>query len=281
MRTAIIPLIAFGAVALGSAAPLDAQGRGGDPLSRALLEAATLESRGDLEGAEAALRYVLELDPTSTGTIFALERVLRARGEAHELRPVVDAFLSRVSDVGVRALKLELLAEADSVPTMVSEAESWLMADPRAPVFGAVASVYQSALGSERALDVLRRGQARLGGVDALALQTGDVLAATGDLEGAAEEWARAVAQDGTGMDAVRSRIGALGVDGREAARHLVETLGDSALPERRRVTLRLALEMGLEEEALEIARQHVQAFRGRQRATFLNEIAILARESR
>ena len=274
------PISAVLVLALTTAVPLGAQGRGSDPQSRALLEAATLESRGDLEGAEAALRHVLELDPTSTGALFALERVLRAKGEAHELRPLVDLFLSRVSDVEVRALKLELLAEADSVPSMVSEAEAWLTADPREAVFSAVAGVYLQALGPERALDVLRRGRARLGGADALALETGDVLAASGDLDGAAEEWARAVAEDGSGMDALRNRLGRLGAGRDEAARHVVQALSESALPERRRATLRLALEMGLEEEALELAQRHVETIGGRARATFLNEIGIVAREA-
>ena len=51
--------------------------------SRALREAAALESVGDFQGAEAALRLVLEEAPTSTGALFALERVLsrpRKRG---------------------------------------------------------------------------------------------------------------------------------------------------------------------------------------------------------
>ena len=275
----VLPVVAI--LAATSAAPLGAQGRGGDPQSRALLEAATLESRGDLEGAEGALRRLLELDPMSTGAIFALERVLRAQGEAHEVRPVVDSFLARGSDVDVQALKLQLLAEADSSPTMVAEAESWLTDDPREPVFSAVARVYERVLGPERALEVLRRGRALLGGTEVLALQTGDVLAASGDVEGAAEEWARAVADDGSRMDPVRSRLSALGPGRAEAARRVVRALGAGAAPERRRATLGLALEMGLEAEALELARRHAETLSGRARSTFLNEIGILARESR
>jgi tetratricopeptide (TPR) repeat protein len=258
---------------------LSAQGRGGDAQSQALLQAATLESRGDLDGAEAALRRLLGMEPTSAGAIFALERVLRAKGEAHELRPLVDAFLARGPDVEVRGLKLALLAEADSSLAMVAEAEAWLASDPREAVFSAVAGVFERTLGPERALEVLRRGRTRLGG-DAFALQTGDVLAASGDLAGAADEWARAVSQDGSGMEAVRTRLGRL-TDGRtQAARRVVRTLGESAVPERRRATLRLALEMGLEAEALELAERHAGAIGGRAKATFLNEIGILARES-
>jgi tetratricopeptide (TPR) repeat protein len=265
---------------LGAVAPLTAQGRVGDPQSRALMEAATLESRGDLEGAETALLRALEIEPTSTGALFALERVLRAKNEVHELRPLVDAFLARVPDVEVRALRLQLLGEADSTRAMVAEAEAWLESDARAVVYSAVGGVYERILGPERALEVLRQGQARLGG-NALALQTGDVQAAAGDMDGAADSWARSVAEDGSGMEAIRGRLQALGARRTDAARRLVGSLGDSALPERRRATLRLALEMGLQEEALELAERHAEGIGGRARVTFLNEIGILARESR
>ena len=264
--------------ACAAAAPLAAQGRGGDAQSRALMEAALLESRGDLEGAEAALRQALEIEPTSTGALFALERVLRAKGEVGELRPLVDAFLARAPDVEVRALWLQLLAESDSTEKMVSEAEAWLTSDRRADVYSAVGGVYQRTLGPARALEVLRRGQ-EIFGRNTLALQTGDGLAAAGDVTGAADEWARAIPGDGSGMDVLRSRLPALGARRAEAARRLVGTLGDSEVPERRRATLRLALEEGLEEEALDLADRHAGALRGRARTTFLNEIGIQARE--
>jgi len=274
--------VVLGAVCLVGAyapTPLAGQGRGGTPQSRALLEAATLESNGDLDGAEAALRRVLEMEPASTGALFALERVLRAKGEVHELRPVVDAFLAGSPDVEVRALKLELLAETDSAQAMVAEAEAWIESDPSEAVYSAVAGVYQQTLGLEQALDVLRRGRVRLGG-NALALQTGDVLATSGDLDAAATEWAGSVQEDGSGMEAVRARLERLEAGRRDAAQRVVEILGESALPERRRATLRLALEMGLEEEALELAERHADALGGRARTTFLNEIGVLARQS-
>jgi tetratricopeptide (TPR) repeat protein len=274
---ALIALAALGP--LGGAPPVEAQGRVGDPQSRTLMEAATLESRGDLDGAEDALRRALELDPASTGVLFALERVLRAKGESRELRPLVDAFLAHSPDTEVRALHLRLLVEADSTQAMVADAEEWIAADPREPVFSAVAIVYQQALGAERALEVLGRGRERLGG-DALALQTGDVLASEGRIDAAANEWARTVAGDGSGLDPVRERLVRMGPERTEAARRMVEVLGESAIPERRRAALRLALETGLEEEALDLAERHADGIGGRARTTFLNEIGILARES-
>jgi tetratricopeptide (TPR) repeat protein len=276
----LVGLLTLGGSVVGLT-PLEAQGRGGDAQSQALLEAATLESRGDLDGAEAALRRALDMDPASAGVLFALERVLRAKNESHELRPLVDAFLAHSPDAEVRALRLRLLVEADSTQAMVAEAERWISADPREPVFSAVAVVYGRALGSERALEVLGRGRARLGG-DALALRTGDVLASDGRMPEAAGEWARSVAGDGSGLDSVRDRLVRLdGPDRTDTARRIVEILGESPLPERRRAALRLALEARLEAEALELAERHAGGIDGRARTTFLNEIGVQAREAR
>lgn len=76
-------LICFGLLMVG--APAAAQA--GDPVAenRALQAAASLESRGDYEGAEEVLRALLREHPTSTGGLFALERVLRARGRVAEV----------------------------------------------------------------------------------------------------------------------------------------------------------------------------------------------------
>jgi tetratricopeptide (TPR) repeat protein len=244
-----------------------------------LREASTLESRGDLDGAERALRRLLEADPRSSGAVFGLERVLRAKGELAELRRIVDAYLARESNAEVRGLRLELLVEADSVSAMVAEAEGWMTSEPEEATFIAVARAYEAGLGAGRALEVLRRGMTALGG-GALALETGDLLVGAGDFEGAGEEWARAVAEDGSSMEALRARLGRMGAGRLDAARRVVAVLGASPLPERRRATLALALEQGLEPEALELADRHAERLNGRARVTFLNETGILAREA-
>lgn len=243
------------------------------------MEAATLESRGDLEGAEAALRRLLASNPGSSGALFALERVLRAKSELVELRPLVDAYLARSESAEVHGLKLELLLEADSLSAMVADAERWMAAEPSEPTFLEVARAYERGFGRERALEVLRRGRSALGG-GALALETGDLLAASGDFRRAGEEWAIAVTADGSGLEAVRVRLGRMREGRLEAARRVVAVLGESALAERRRATVALALEQGLGPEALELAERHASGLTGRARATFLNETGILARES-
>ena len=263
------------------AAPASAQvGRGGDPQSRLQLEAATLESRGDLAGAEASYRSLLELDPLSSGTVFALERVLRARGEIAELRPIVVAFLARSANPEVMALNFRLLIEADSTATMVADAEGWLVGSRNEAAYRAVSRAYAQALGPDRALDVLRRGRAAIGARDALALEMGDLLREMGDLDEAVGEWALAVG-DGARLDEVVSRIAALDEGAPAAGRRLVGVLGDTDVPERRDAALTAALALDLEPEALDLARRGVDDLDGRTRVAYLEDVARRAREAR
>jgi len=254
-------------------------GRGGDPESRLQLEAATLESRGDLAGAEAAYRRLLELDPLSSGAVFALERVLRASDRISELRPIVVAFLARSAHPQVQALRLGLLIEADSTSAMVAEAERWLARDPSEGAYRAVASAYRSAFGPGRALDILRRGRAAIGARDALALEMGDLLAGTGDRQGAVDEWTIAVG-DGAPLDQVVERVHGLDADVSAAARRLVDALADSDVPERRDAAFTAALEFGLVAEAIDLARRRADDMDGRARQAYLEEVARRSRQA-
>lgn len=273
-------LLVLGALsATWAVGTLEAQGRGGDSQTRLLREAATLESQGDLDGAEAALRRVLGIEPRSTGALFALARVMRANGRLPELRLLVDEFLEQGSDVSVRSLKLELLLEGDSQGAMVDEAERWMREEPVAATFAAVSKVYERSLGPDRALEVLRRGREILG-PNALALETGDVLVGRGDLDAGVNEWALAVKPDGSGMEYVRSRLLALGPGRFDAGAKLLSALGPTEHPGRRRAALQVALDVGLEEESMALAQEQAEGLTGRAKSVFLNEIGILAREA-
>ncbi len=262
-------------------APVSGQvGRGGDPESRLQLEAATLESRGDLAGAEASYRQLLEIDPLSSGTVFALERVLRAQGQTAELRPIVVAFLRRSPNPEVMALNLRLLVEADSTAKMVTEAEGWLVGNRSEAAYRAVASAYAGALGPDRALDVLRRGRAATGARDALALEIGDLLRERGDVPAAVDEWALAVG-DGARIEEAVRRVSALGEGAPAAGRRLVGILGDSNVPERRGAALTAAFALQLEPEALTLARRAADDREGRTRAAYLEDVARRARQAR
>ena len=267
-------------VLLLAAASASAQvGRGGDPQSRLQLEAATLESRGDLAGAEAAYRRLLELDPLSSGTMFALERVLRAAGEIDELRPLVVTFLTRSANPQVLELNLLLLVEADSADAMVREADRWLARDPSETVYRSVGIAYQRGFGAERALDVLRRGRSVIGEDDALAVEMGDLLAESGDTDGAIDEWAKAVGD--VGLDDVIARVDGLNGDVAGTRARLVDALGESDVPERREAALSAALAFDFGDDAIALARRRADDLEGRSRQVYLEDVARRARASR
>jgi tetratricopeptide (TPR) repeat protein len=245
------PLFAAALVAVlssGVAQPLSAQV---PDESRLLREAAARESRGDFDGAQGVLLQILEANPVSSGGLFALERVLRSKGTMEEILPVVDAFLAQdPGSSGVRYLKLRVLVEVDSLDALRDEAEAWFRLDPESPVsYREVSRVYERAFGSDEALEVLRRGRRALGDDDALAMEIGDLLAPQ-DPEAAVREWGRAVGDDGSQATAVARRVAALPPGAEDAARDLVEALGESDLLPRRRAGAEIALTVGLEEEA-------------------------------
>jgi len=277
MRRLVMPAGAVVALVALWVGPAAAQGRFGDEETRLVREAAERESAGDLDGAEAALRHLLEIDPVSTGGIYGLERILRAKGELQELLPLVDAFLSHRDDSGVRSLMLQLLVETGSPEGMEVEAQRWMTRSPRdETVYVEVARAYEMAYGPERALEVLEQGREQIG-PDALAVAMGDYRAARGDLNGAVDEWVKAVSADESNVQMVRRRIEALSEGETEAGRRLVGALGDSPLDRHRRVATRLAIELHLGAEALELARREADALTGRARSQYLEEISVAA----
>jgi tetratricopeptide (TPR) repeat protein len=273
--------ILFVTTVAASLAPLRAEGQAVEE-SRLLREAAARESQGDYEGAERVLRRLLEISPTSSGGLFALERVLRAKGAPQEILAAVDRFLEGDPTAsGVRYLKLRVLVELDSLEAVEPEAERWLLAEPSSEgPYREVGRVYERAFGPERALAVLRRGRAALGREDALAMEIGDLLAGLGRAEEAVAEWARAVGSDGAEASAVARRVAALEGDTRAAASALVTELGQGPGIGRRRAGALIALDLGLEDPALQLTRSVAGELSGRERAAFLSDVARRARDS-
>lgn len=249
--------------------------------TRLLREAAARESRGDYAGAEAVLLRLMEASPTSSGGLFALERVLRAKGELPAILPVVDTFLARAPDSpGVRYLKLRVLVEGDSLEAVAEEAEAWFGRDRRSLTpYREVARIYAQAFGAERALEVLRRGRREMGDEGALALEMGDLLAEAGDPVGAVEEWSRAVGADGGQAATVARRVSALEEGRTEGGRRLVEILARSPDSARRRAGASIALDLGLEAEATRLAQRVADELDGRPRQSFLADVARRARD--
>jgi len=266
--------------------PPDAAGQGRMRNSQAQLlrESAALESQGDFDGAAEILRQLLDANPTSSGGLFALERVLRRQGEIVEILPSVAAFLrEQPRSSGVRSLELRVLSEVDSTEAVRRQAEAWLEADPGEEVpYREIARVYERTFGADAALDLLRDGREEVGTDDALALEMGDLLAVSGDVEGAADEWARAVGRDAAQVSTVTRRVVGLEeeADVERAGRRLVEVLGGAAEVDRRRAGARIALDLGLEPEAMRISRDVAEELDGRARSTFLTDVARRARDN-
>ena len=260
--------------------PVSAQNRRGTDEARLLRAAAAHESRGDFDAAEVTLRELLEADPSSSGGLFALERVLRAKGETEQILPVVDAFLARdATSSGVRYLKLRVLAEFDLLDALEHEAELWFNLEQASEVpYREVARVYERAFGSERALRALRRGR-EAAGDDALALEIGDLLAAMDDRDGAVDEWALAIGDDGAQTTAIARRVQGLTHGRDDAGRRLLRALARSDLLPRRRAGARIALDLGLGAEALDLSKEVASNLNGRAREMFLNDVARRARD--
>jgi len=269
------------ALCLVSPPPGSAQVRRGTDEGRLLREAASRESQGDFDAAEVVLLQLLEADPASSGGLFALERVLRAKGQTERILRVVDAFLQKEpTSSGVRYLKLRVLSELDSLQALEREAEIWFDLDDSSEVpYREVARVYERAFGSERALRTLLAGRRAMNRDDALALEIGDLYAAAGDPDKAVDEWALAVGDDGAQAAAIARRVQGLPEGVEAAGKRLVLVLADSDLLPRRRAGARIALDLRLEDEALDVSRRVAADLDERQRASFLADVARRARE--
>lgn len=250
--------------------------------SQLLREAAAREARGDFDGAERVLRRLLEVSPASSGGFFALERVLRARGEPRALLPVADTFLAHDPTAsGVRQLKLRVLVEVDSLEAVEAEAELWFRAQPASETaYREVARLYERAFGASKAMETIERGRAATANPSALALEMGDLLAATHEIPRALEEWALAVGDDGAQASTVARRVAGLPEDPRGAGRTLVGILARAREPGRNRAAVQVAVELRLGAEALDLARRTTSGLDERARVAFLTDVARRAREA-
>ena len=260
---------------------IDAQIRMRSSDAQRLRSASALESRGDYAGAEAVLRELLDENPSSSGGLFALERVLRNQGEIIRILPAVDAFLAEdPSSSGVRYLKLRVLTEVDSLDAVRREADVWRAAEPESEVaYREIGRAFERAFGAEEALDVFRQGR-EVVGPGALAMEIGDLLAATGHPLDAADEWATAVGDDAAQVSTVTRRVQGLTEGADEAARRVVDRLSTSAMLPRRRAAARVALDLGVDDVALGLVQDVASDLNGRARTTFLADAARRARDA-
>jgi tetratricopeptide (TPR) repeat protein len=251
---------------------------------RRLREASSLESRGELGGAEEVLRALLEGKPTSSGGIFALERVLRARGRPAEILPLADRYLALDEAAsGIRYLKLRVMVEVDSLATLDDEAERWIGAEPGSPdPYREVARIYERAFGPERAVAVLRRARTDLRSPALLAVELGDLLARVGDVSGAVTEWSHAIGPEGAEVGTIVRRLEGVAGDREVVVRPLLEALDrEPTTGARRRAGARIALEAGLGADALRLAERALPGLGETERRGFVSEFARRAEEAR
>ncbi|MGI9628030.1 MAG: tetratricopeptide repeat protein [Longimicrobiales bacterium] len=279
-------LLVTGWVGVGllfSATALEAQGRPDPRLEgRMLREASSQEAAGNLEGAEATLRDLLDRQPRSSGAVFSLERVLRSRGTLKDLFPLIDAHLAADPSSGAaRFLKVKVLAETDSVAALESTIAAWIEAEPEsADPYREGSRVYNEALGADRAVDLIERGLAALGDSPVLLIELGDLNMSEGRLEDGAAAWANALGRDRAQTQAVFRRLDDLEDPGPAAALVVQVLAEDPTTVPRLEVGAELALRQGLESEAQVLAGAAVEKLENREAKGFLNGFAKKAEDA-
>jgi hypothetical protein len=255
-----------------TAAPLSARDE-----ARLLREASSHEWRGQLDEAEGVLKGLLDRSPTSSGGLFALERILRTRARVGEVLPYVDRYLDEVpSASGPRYMKLRVLVEVDSLEALEDAADAWFEAEPDSPdPYREVGRIYQRAFGDERALEVFEDGRRASDDRSALALEIGDARARLGDPAGAVEEWARALSDPRADVEGVLRRLERLDGDPARLAEPLLEVLtGPEASEERRRAAVRVAIELRLPTLAQRVAAEGLRGLSREATPAFLQDVA-------
>ncbi len=244
---------------------------------RLLRSAASQEAQGDLGEAERILKDLMEQRPTSTGGLFALERVLRSQGRIEEILPVARRYEdSEPNAAAPRILMLRVFTELDATDELVGAAEEWVERSGSSPEpYREISRIFQRVFGPERALAVLKDGRDILGQPSLFAMEFGDLLRDLGRMEEAVLEWARVIGDDGTQVWAVMRRVTEMEGDRAELVRPLVEQLArPPTTVARLRAGARIAVEAGLEDEARELATQVVGDLEGQARRGFLTALA-------
>ena len=240
-------------------------------------EATTLQSGGDLPGAEQVLREVMVRNPTSLTGLLLLEQLLQQQGRLAELLPLVDQLirLDPTSAIG-HQVRVRTYATLDRPADLERAGEAWIAATPQIETpYREIAILWLQRHDVERALHVLERGREQVNVPRALALEMGDAHLAAGDLAAAVREWDLAIGPAGQGFLAVQRRLRALPDGGSAAAPLLVHSLlQDSGSAERRRAALQLAIESGLRGEAERVAPLVLGGLAPAEREPFLADVA-------
>ncbi|MBT8403193.1 MAG: hypothetical protein KJP18_04995 [Gemmatimonadetes bacterium] len=245
--------------------------------ARRLRAASSHEWRGRLDEAETVLTGLLAGKPTSSGGLFALERILRTQSRVGEILPYVDRYLdSRPDASGPRYMKLRVLVEIDSLDAVDEAASAWFAAEPASPdPYREVARLVQPVFGGERALEILLEGREAVGEREVLALEIGDARARLGDEERAVREWAAALESPRVDVDGVLRRLERLEGDREALAEPVLAVLTRSdATEDRRRAAVRVAIDFELPDLARRLAAAGLRGLPRDAAPGFLQDVA-------
>jgi hypothetical protein len=265
-----------------AAGPLQAQQHGPPADDRAgtaeldrLRDAGVREAAGDVAGAEAVVRGVLQDNPRSLSALMALERLLALQGRQDDLLPEIDRVIAAdPTSTTAHQARLRVYAGRADDMGIANTAAAWIAATPHLETpYREVAAIWRQRGRPDQAIAVLEAGRSQVGGDDALALEFGDAFAAAGDARRAADEWARAVSVEGRGLLPVQRRIADQPDGGAGIMPRLLAVLAAST-PARQRAAVLLAMDAGLEADALAITEALIHELPDAQRHTALVEFA-------
>jgi tetratricopeptide (TPR) repeat protein len=229
-----------------------------DPELERLRTAAAFEASGDYDRAERVLREVLRTHPSSLSALVSFERVLTLQHRLPELLPAIDALLEHdpTSVVG-HQMRVRAFSALNREAELEDAAEAWIRATPRLETpYREIARIWRSRGDVERAIRVLERGRDRVGTHDALALELGDAYAQIEDTHHVVQEWSRAVGPRGEAFLLVQRRLANLRSGGAAVIPGLVDALAARpATPARLKASLQLAVDGGLHDRAVRVAR--------------------------
>ena len=226
------------AIALAAAsvsAPLPAQDSGSASLeSRALARAAAAERSGRIEDARRDLESVLESNPQSPTALAMLSQLLVPRGRAEEVLPYAERAAVQgqagnpvAMQVWIRTLKA--VGERDSALAVASR---WIRDRPGdVAAYSETARQLAAAGRTGEAIGTLEAGRSASGDSTVLAQELADLLAADGNLAGAAREWAIILGWGEIGVAAVAERIRSPELPEEAAIAALSDRLWDRDLP--------------------------------------------------
>jgi hypothetical protein len=245
-------------------------------LSR-IRDAATHEAAGRYHDAEQILAEVLTENPLSLSGLLTLERILTAQNRLREISPAVERLLAAdpVSVIG-HQLRLRVASAADDVRRIETAASEWVAAVPHLETpYREAAAVWRARGENARAVALLEQGRRRIERADALALELGDAYLAMRDYRRAAEEWSRAVGNDGRGFMLVQRRLQSLPDGGAAVIPRLVERLAQKPVSfSRQRAATMLSVDAGLERLALQLLPDLAAAAPLAEREPLLVEVA-------